>query len=144
MLKESLQATFNVDEAARQCIVPAFIFQPLIENAIKYGESDISGKLKINIVLTYHNDTLTIDVSNTGKLKKEKIKIDNAEQAHGNSVINIKKRLEIMFKDNFKFELSEDHKWVHARIIIYYEKSSLQTIQQLNGRNEEANTLVTE
>jgi hypothetical protein len=69
MLKESLKVTFNVDEAARQCIVPAFIFQPLIENAIKYGRQDKSGNLKINIGLKYNNDILKIDVSNTGKLK---------------------------------------------------------------------------
>ena len=143
MLKESLKVTFNVDEAARQCIVPAFIFQPLIENAIKYGRPDKSGDLKINISLTYYNNILNIDVSNTGKLKKEKIKIDSSENGHGNSVVNIKKRLEIMFKENFNFELSEDKNWVHARITIYYEKNSLQNIQQLNNQNEDANTLVT-
>jgi ligand-binding sensor domain-containing protein len=141
LLNESLSITFEIDDATRECIVPAFLFQPLIENATKYGSNDESGTLKIKIFLTYKEGALTIDVCNTGRFKQAGAKTVFVDKSHGNSIINIKKRLEIMFKDHFTFELSEEDGWVRVKIIIDYENSSFDRNLQTKTLTETANSL---
>lgn len=117
---ESLEVRFNINPKAQQLVVPSFIFQPLIENAIKYGANTSPNEFKINVRISYENNILTIDIANTGKLvKNDKNKFDK-EYVHGTSIKNIKKRLGIMFKDRFTIELSENNGWVHAIIRIEY------------------------
>ncbi|HQI49587.1 MAG TPA: two-component regulator propeller domain-containing protein [bacterium] len=115
--RNSLQVTVAIDEQARQLVVPAFICQPLVENAIKYGMQTSSLPLQVKLNIRFHNEVLSIDVSNSGRLKPL-----NAPSApgdgHGNSVDNIRQRLEIMFHEEQSFELNEEAGWVHARIRI--------------------------
>ncbi len=142
LLNESLNITFEIDESARECIVPAFLFQPLIENATKYGQIDESGLLRIKVSLVYDNGILTIDISNTGRLRQQLPKARYTDSAHGNSIVNIKKRLEIMFKENYRFELGEDQGWVHVKIVINYKSDGFEKKLQDQALNEKANSLV--
>jgi len=118
---DSLNVSFQTDDASRDCIVPAFILQPLIENAIKHGNLTRSENFEIKIKTFYNNGILSIDVSNTGKLKKADDHTSQDNESHGTSLVNIKKRLEIMFNDHFSFQILEENGWVHARIRINYE-----------------------
>ena len=120
--KDTLEVSYKIDNAARQCHVPTFLFQPLVENAIKHGMHSSPMPLKILIEIHYKDRVLSIDVSNTGKLSETKE--DNAEDAsiHGTSLENIKKRLELMFHDKYTFTLFENKGWVHVKIRINYEK----------------------
>ncbi len=142
LLNESLNITFEIGESARECIVPAFLFQPLIENATKYGQVDDSGMLKIKVSLIYNNGILTIDISNTGQLRQQPPRATFTDNAHGNSIVNIKKRLEIMFKENYSFELTESGGWVHVKIIVNYKNDSFEKKLQAQALNEKANSLV--
>ncbi len=120
---DTLDVTYEVDDEARELIVPAFIFQPLIENAIKYGSQTSEVEFKIRLKITYTNGILSIDISNTGKLKKSE-NISEKNKVHGNSIENIKKRLSIMYKDKFSFKIYEEAGWVFASIKIEYDDSS--------------------
>jgi LytS/YehU family sensor histidine kinase len=64
---------------------------------------------------------LSIDVSNTGKLITEAEGEGKKEEPHGTSLENLKQRLELMFKDQYGFQLFEEEGWVHAKIRINYE-----------------------
>lgn len=120
--KDTLQVSFKIDDAARQCTVPAFICQPLIENAIKYGMQTSPLPLIVNISISYQQDILSIDVSNTGKLIDASDRSQEKKDVHGTSLENIKQRLQIMFPDQFTFHLFEQDGWVHAKILIRCEK----------------------
>jgi len=122
ILNESLKISFKSNEAAKNCIVPAFLFQPLIENAIKHGHETISSKVTIAVHLSYLDGILSIDVSNTGKLEEPKGKKAKDDKAHGTSIMNISKRLALMFDDRYSFKLFEEDGMVHAKIVINYEK----------------------
>jgi len=121
--QDSLQVSFKIDEAARKCLVPAFICQPLIENSIKYGMLTSSMPLKVDIYLSYQEELLSVDVSNTGKLVRSDMKLSEKPDVHGNSLENIKQRLGIMFGDQYHFQLFEQEGRVHAKITIRYKEN---------------------
>ncbi len=125
LLTDNLTVSFKVDREARGCIVPAFIFQPLIENAVKFGKKTNPDSLKIYVSLKYDNNILAIDVSNSGKLFRPEGNGKAKDSASGTSISNIKKRLEILFNDQYSFELFENAGYVHAKILINYSKIQL-------------------
>jgi ligand-binding sensor domain-containing protein len=126
LLIDSLKISFNSDEATCKCIVPAFLFQPLIENAIKHGHETSPSDVKIIVNLSYVDGILSIDVSNTGKLVEPAKTNTKVDKAHGTSIKNIKKRLDLMFKDLYTFRLFEADGMVHAKIEIKYDEKMSQ------------------
>ena len=116
--RDSLQVSYTIDEAARRLVVPAFICQPLIENAIKYGMQTSPMPLRVNVAILYRDEVLSIDVSNSGRLKESHPEQSRTGDGHGASIVNIRQRLEIMFREEQSFSLYEEAGWVHARIRI--------------------------
>jgi len=122
--KDTLKVTYKIASASRRCHVPTFLFQPLIENAIKHGMTTSENiPLKINIDIRYKDQVLSIDVSNTGTLSVSDHSDEKDEGMHGTSLENIRKRLELLFKDQYRFMLYEEKGWVHAKIRIHYVKT---------------------
>ena len=116
--KDSLQVSYTINDKARKCLVPAFLFQPLIENAIKYGMQTSLMPLQVDISISYQKNVLSIDVSNSGKIDNARLGSPEETDGHGASLENIRQRLEIMFKDRYHFRLFERAGWVHAKIRI--------------------------
>ena len=117
---DSLSVSFQIDDAARKCSVPAFLFQPLVENAIKYGMQTSALPLQVLVSITLQEGTLSIDVSNTGKLLANAAH-DGQDEVHGTSLENIRQRLAIMFEEAYGFQLYEQKGWVHSKIRIHYQ-----------------------
>jgi ligand-binding sensor domain-containing protein len=118
---DSLSVSFQIDEAARKCSVPSFLFQPLVENAIKYGMQTSALPLQVVVSIALQDGTLSLDVSNSGTLIEQVADEASKDEVHGTSLENIKQRLEIMFKDQYAFQLFEENGWVHSKIRIQYE-----------------------
>jgi len=116
--RDTLQVAVNIDEEARKLVVPAFICQPLVENAIKYGMQTSTLPLQVTLNIRYREEVLAIDVSNSGRLKPLPGGASAQSDGHGNSVENIRQRLEIMFREEQSFVLTEEEGMVHARIRI--------------------------
>jgi len=131
--RDSLQVTVGIDEGARKLVVPAFICQPLVENAIKYGMQTSPLPLQVNLAIRYVNDTLSIDVSNSGRLKPISGQPGASRDGHGNSVDNIRQRLQIMFRESQRFELIEEEGWVHARIRIINPTLKRQSLEEVTA-----------
>lgn len=126
--RDLLQVSFKIDDAARSCLVPAFICQPLIENSIKYGMRTSEMPLIVNISIAYQERTLSIDVSNTGKIVDPENNMQEEKGIHGTSLENIRQRLRIMFQDQFTFKLFQEDKWVHAKITIHCDNQQTDDI----------------
>lgn len=123
--KDTLKVKYKIASASRQCHVPTFLFQPLIENAIKHGmATSHSMPLRISIDIRYQDQVLSIDVSNTGNLDESNESDEKDAGMHGTSLENIRKRLELLFKDQYQFILFEEKGWVHAKIRIHYVKTT--------------------
>src|SRR5580765_6460947 len=64
---ERLTVTFDVDADARAVLVPAFLLQPIVENAIKHGIAPFADAGRIQVRAARRAGTLTIDVRDSGK-----------------------------------------------------------------------------
>ena len=129
---DTLNVSYHLDDRARECTVPAFLLQPLIENAIKHGALTSSEQFKIIVRTLFEKGILSISVSNTGSLNSSTNNNAPKDNVHGTSLKNIKERLEIMFKDHFTFKLYEENGWVHVNIRINYEEKSNKKIFHKN------------
>src|SRR5690606_11668285 len=59
-----LNLELTIEDYCQDCVVPAMIIQPLLENAIKYGVYNTTGQVDILIEITKVADFLGIQISN--------------------------------------------------------------------------------
>jgi signal transduction histidine kinase len=64
--EERLDVTHTIDDGALTAPVPAFILQPLVENAIKHGIAPLSRGGRVFVVATLDDEWLVLDVEDTG------------------------------------------------------------------------------
>jgi len=109
---DKLKIDFQIDEDVKQHKVPGFILHPLIENAIKYGMDSKFLPLHIEIKAFQKNNTLTLEVANSGKWKYA----DDYKTGTGTGLQNIRNRLRAVYPDNSKLIIQKSDGWV--RVII--------------------------
>ncbi|WP_219009256.1 sensor histidine kinase [Aquimarina litoralis] len=82
--------------------IAPFILMPFVENAFKHGISN-DKKSSIEISVKADKDVLTMSVYNTKKINAHK---DQGEKI-GVGMVNVKKRLELLYKDNYELHKEE-------------------------------------
>lgn len=99
--QDRLVVTYEVMDELEEVRVPCLILQPIAENAIKHGISNImdDGKITISCKLLSDIKCVEVVVENSGDrhLKKH-------TQGYGIGIQNIKKRLEQLYGDAYQFE----------------------------------------
>jgi signal transduction histidine kinase len=105
---------FSVDIAmangADAALVPPLILQPLIENAVKYGDGLRTIRIRADLV----RDTLTMHVENDGTLNGMK---------EGTGLRLTRSRLEAMYGSSQSFSIHESNHVVTATVIIHGQKA---------------------
>jgi two-component system LytT family sensor kinase len=97
--EERLEIKIHIAEELLNVNIPAFTIQTLVENAIKHGISKLMHGGVIEINLLKENNQLKLLVSNSGTL--------GTETDLGIGLSNLKKRLQIQYGSNFKFNLKQ-------------------------------------
>jgi len=104
---------FEINPDTYSYRIPKLLLQPLIENAIIHGFSDITFKGKILIKIDLIENRIHIDVADNGKGMDEKTvyRIINGEMQSANSftsvgVYNTIQRLKLRYGDNCMFTLN--------------------------------------
>jgi two-component system, LytTR family, sensor kinase len=64
--RDNLTVEIDVDEKARHCVVPNFILQPLLENAIEHGVDRVLGRCTVRLRGSIVENVLTLEVSDHG------------------------------------------------------------------------------
>jgi LytS/YehU family sensor histidine kinase len=98
-----LKHTITAHDDAKRRLIPAFLLQPLIENAAKYGIPDDDNILRIDIVVVLRDDDLLITVSNTGELVLSK----SGHWGTRTGLSNLKSRLALHYPDRHTFEMAQ-------------------------------------
>ncbi len=110
--EERLQLKTTIDKIVLNHKIPSLSIQSLVENAVKYGiqNSVKGGTIKVNI--SKQSSNILIQVKNPGQL----IVKGNNDGRFG--LNNLKKRLQLHFKEKAKFTLVESFNEVVATITI--------------------------
>lgn len=98
--EERLHYEFNVDESLLNILIPPFIIQSQVENAIKHGISKHPGKGTILIEANKVDENLKIKVSNSGK-------ITAADTETGVGFKNSLQRLNLLYGNEGTIGMSE-------------------------------------
>lgn len=109
--EDRLTYHFSIDENTTHCLIPPFIIQSQVENAIKHGISKFPGVGFIQIETFIDNNDLIIGVSNTGKLI-------SSEALTGVGFKNSAHRLELLFGQQSKISIHEANDLVIVKINI--------------------------
>lgn len=64
--EDKLDVVFDIDDSARLLLIPKFILQPLVENAIKHGTRDPDVKRAIQVTIRADAKTLDITIGDNG------------------------------------------------------------------------------
>lgn len=111
--EERLSVKWDIDSNLSGFMVPPFILQMLVENAIKHGISNLIEGGEILIETKRINDQIIITVMNTGTLGK------NPDTGIG--IHNTRRRLDLQFKGTVDLELEQVDENVIARLIFKNE-----------------------
>jgi len=89
--RDRLQIEIGVDPAANSLLVPAMLIQPIIENAIKHGASQVSaiGRVALNVYL--HSPLLCIQITDNGPGFPSAFTMEKSGSGHG--LWNVAERL---------------------------------------------------
>jgi len=112
---ENLKVNFKSSVIDEKLMVPPMLFIPFVENAFKHG-SIRDGYLNIDIHIFVENDNLEFTVRNTA---------GNEANPHGGlGMENIKKRLDLTFRDRYKLEYGLRDGIFSTTMLIYQLKTT--------------------
>jgi LytS/YehU family sensor histidine kinase len=131
---ERLRVNMSVEPAARDALVPSLVLQPLIENAIKYAVSKREEGGTIEIDARRAGSDLVIVMRDDGPGCSNFGKRSNG---HGVGLTNTRERLEVLYGNRQRFELSNRQPHgVEVRIELPYEpapqREELEAANQAN------------
>jgi hypothetical protein len=113
--KDSLQVEIALDDGARDRLIPPFLLQPLVENAIKYGGSTSQGDLRVRLSARLEPaGVLHLEVANTGEWVEPAV-----ARARGNTGLghaNLRQRLSRLFPHAHEFTHEAKDGWVIVRL----------------------------
>lgn len=118
--EDRLNYTIEAEPEISDALLPPFIIQSQVENAIKHGISSIPGKGYIRVEVFRENDSLRIVVSNTGKLS-------NKEPLTGVGFRNSIQRLDLLYGNQSHILIREEGDLVVVDIHLPLKRSAVFT-----------------
>lgn len=115
--EDRLQVQIDIPDHLLTQTVPAFTLQPIVENAIKHGTSELLNTGIINITCVEHNDSFTLTVADNAGLY---------EKTNRNGIgLKIDERIKIRYGDHYGIDIQcEPEQW--TRVNIHLPKSKEQ------------------
>jgi signal transduction histidine kinase len=115
--EDDLDARVDVDSAAAERVMPAFLVLPLVENAIKHGRRASAMPLRVRVTARVEADVLYIEVQNTGSWA-DATQPSAPSAGTGTGLRNLRERLAANYPGRHRLDVHEEGGWVHARIRI--------------------------
>lgn len=109
--KDTLKVIFLSDEIDENIQVAPMLLIPFVENAFKHGNL-LEGYLQIKISIKVQGKMLDFSIGNTY------LNHDEEEKNGGIGLKNIRKRLELNYKDNYHLSGKVKGQWYFAELVI--------------------------
>jgi LytS/YehU family sensor histidine kinase len=107
----------DVHDAAHEAIVPEFLLQPLIENAVKYGMRTSDMPLRLVLRAGCTDGMLEIEVRNTGRWAGDA----GDAKSGGIGLENLRNRLELLYAGRQRVTTAEEAGWVSVTVAIPFK-----------------------
>ena len=114
--EHKLEYSVTADEAARAEPTPVALVQPLLENAIKYGQYTSPSPLMVSVNARVADNTLTITVTNSGAWVPP-----HTFDSHKTGLANLRRRLEILYKNAASLKINSDQSKVEVVVTLPIE-----------------------
>jgi signal transduction histidine kinase len=115
--EDDLDVRVDVEPAAAERVVPAFLVLPLVENAIKHGQRTSAMPLRVRVGGRVEADVLYIEVQNTGRWV-DATRPPEPAAGTGTGLRNLRDRLAAHYPGRHRLDVHGEDGWVHARIRI--------------------------
>jgi two-component sensor histidine kinase len=97
---DRLTVDWSIDESARSALVPGFVLQPLVENAIRHGVSSRAESGRIEITAQLQNGNLRLSVTDDGA------GMNAARSSEGIGLANTRERLRTLYGERASLSVS--------------------------------------
>jgi DNA-binding response OmpR family regulator len=104
--EDTLSIEINTD-ISQDCLVPAMIIQPILENAIKYGMKTSTHPLRVEFTAQTANDRLILRVVNSGRWLPEAENNLPQSASLGIGLTNVRQRLRQCYPGDHSLKISE-------------------------------------
>lgn len=111
--KENLDLTIEVSEEAEDILVPSFLLQPLVENAIYHGLTKKLGARKLHLKAKIEAHQLDISIYNDGPALADDFQLDYSPGIGLSSTVE---RLQQVYGEKHKLEINNHQKGVLALV----------------------------
>lgn len=109
--QDSLKVSFMTDDISDEKQIAPMLLIPFVENAFKHGHL-IDGFFKVDIQIKLIENQLQFSIKNTF------LKDDLKESKTGIGLENIKKRLNLLYKNNHQLIIENQDSWYKVQLII--------------------------
>ena len=109
--EDDLEYTFAIDDEAAQTLAPVSLVQPLVENAIKYGQQSPIRPLRIAVTSRVADGDLFVEVGNTGQW------IDGTGSTQV-GLSNLRRRLELLYGKRARLDVDASDGEVRVRVTL--------------------------
>ncbi len=111
--EERLDVQVDVPPEAAECIVPAFLLNPLVENALKHGRPAAGGgPLRVRVTARLStSERVVITIENTGELA-----LPTPEAGNHVGLRNVRARLAHLYPDDHAFTITQQGEWVRVMV----------------------------
>jgi len=114
--EDKLEVIYDVEPEAGEFPVLSFLIHPLVENAVKYGMRTSPMPLTVHLKAIVRDGILRIEVCNTGKWIEPAQDRDQAYASTGTGLENVRRRLDNVFPNRYRFEIFEKEGRVHVQL----------------------------
>ena len=117
---ENLNYQIDADREAREFLVPSQLVQPLLENAIKYGQRTSPMPLSIRIQTQFTGEHLHLVVENSGSWLDPSV---SQGMGMGIGISNLRRRLQLLTGNRASLTYDHSPQWVRAMVKLPIMKS---------------------
>lgn len=108
--EDALSIDVELDPGAADVLLPPFVLQPLIENAVRHADADADGRRRVRVRGSAPDDALTITVQNSGSI--------TAAPRDGSGLSIARARLEHLYGARQRIELDACDGVVSATLVV--------------------------
>lgn len=101
--EDRLQFLVNVDDESRRTLTPYALIQPLLENAIKYGQQTSVPPLRVRVEAHVTEGTLVLQVSNSGHWFPP-----TQSGTTGTGLANLRRRLDLLYQGMARLDIETE------------------------------------